>query len=190
MAVAALLTQNGHGRPRAFGDVRCRHVFLRVKRHLWLKARVFPILPDIVLRLGAFRVIAPVHDAAANLAPLLCQVAPSFLVDAFTVAENLDFIVLVQAANNVTMGRQAFFAQFLQNRIALGHRHLDNGTGLFVEQGFQGNFVALHGHLFGPNFVIAPVGCIGVNREHVQIQRHAGVAGKRHFTNRGPQAAV
>src|SRR5690606_35744151 len=98
-----------------------------------------------------------------------------------SIAVELDLISLVQTTNPMGVSRQTCFTQSLHDLITLGQWHLDNSTSLFVEQGAQGDFITLHGNLFGTNLVIAPIGSMRVDGQHVQVHRHAGVAGKSHF---------
>ncbi|MNS94908.1 hypothetical protein D3C72_1291400 [compost metagenome] len=88
-------------------------------------------------------------------------------------------------------GRQASFAEHAKHGVALVESHLDHGAQLFGEQRAQRLVVAALRHLLRPVLGVAVVLLLlRVQRQHVDVERHAAVAGKGHLGQRGHKAAV
>ena len=86
-------------------------------------------------------------------------------------------------------------AQHLHDGAAFAAAHLQHHTQFFVEQGAQRLFVPQAADLLAPVLGFAAVDasvvcCAGGREQHVDIERHAHVAGKGHFGRAGQQAAV
>ena len=86
-------------------------------------------------------------------------------------------------------------AQGLHHGIALLGAHLQHHTELFIEQGFEIEFVAAGADLACPVFPVAHVSAavgdaVAFGHQQVDVQRHAHMAGKRHLADGGHQAAV
>ena len=90
---------------------------------------------------------------------------------------------------------QPKLAQALQDGVAVGRSHLNDHAELFIEECAQGGVVAPRTHLAGPIFGVTNV-CSAVaqavawRHQHIDIEAHAAAPGKRHFADRGPQAAI
>ena len=88
------------------------------------------------------------------------------------------------------MHRQAVGTQQAQQAVAVGAGGLQHDARLLVEECAQHACLTKLRHLFGADLVVARIGREGVDGEHVQLQRHAAVTGKRHLAGSGKESAV
>ena len=98
-------------------------------------------------------------------------------------------------ADHVAVFAQTMRAQGLHDLAALRRAHLQHHAQLFGEQGFERELVAARADLARPVLAVADVGAavgdaVAFRHEHVYIEGHADVAGKRHLHYCGKQAAI
>ncbi len=191
MRVHALLAQDRDLRFRRQVQERRGHIFQSIERELRRHARVVRIQQSVVFLIDAGRVVAQARDAPAGFAPQALELGAILLVDHLRVARELDHVALVQLADDVAAGAEAVLAQHIHHvRLLLG-AHLQHRTQLFREQRAQRQVIAARLDLAGPVLRITPVGrVLAFGDENVEVDGHAGTAGKAHLGQRCVQAAV
>ena len=168
-----------------------------------MQARISRVADCGVLCIGAGGVVALLANLPARAVPDLLQVLELGGKHRFGVAPDLHFTLadfqrsLLRAgfADEMAEPGQAVFAQGLHHLVAGGGGHLDHHTQLFIEQGLERELITARPNLVCPVFAVARVhaavgNAITLDHQHVDVQRHAHMAGKGHFAAACQQAAV
>ena len=155
--------------------------------------------------IGAGGVVAQLANLPAGGVPHLVQVLQLRAEHRLGIAPDLDFAHAGAAggtchcgtglANKMAVFAQGMVAQGLHDGVALRGFHLQQHAQFLAEQGLEREFFTPRTDLSGPVFAVAHFGAavrdaIAFGDQQIDIERHAHVAGKGHFTGCGKQAAI
>ena len=156
-----------------------------------------------MLCVSDLRVVALLADLPADRVPDLMQVLQRRAEHRLGVAPHLDMtfadfqrcMLWPCLADKVAESGQSVLTQKLHDFVANRGAHLDQDAQLFIEQCLEREFIAARADLACPVFAVAGVhaavgNAITFDQQHVDVERHADLAGKGHLASRSQQAAV
>jgi len=200
MRIHALLAQYGHPGARQH-QCGCGEAIGLRQEHM--QARIRQVASGGMFGIGASRVVALLADFPAHGIPDLVQVLHLGLEHRLGVAPDLHFaladlqrrMLRPRLANKVAATGQVIAAQGLHDVIARSGPHLNDHAQFFAEQCLEREFFPAATDLRCPIFTVARVhaavaDAVALQHQHVDVERHADVAGKGHFADCRKQAAV